>query len=477
MRTYSLFALFIVLFVATSATGLAACHAVGPSASGNGSGSDWNNRMNKLPATLVRGDTYYLIDGSYGSYSFTTSNSGTTRITIKKAQSYDYGRSSDGCSNDISAGWSVGSMGNSQAVFSRFNGPNATPGYITLDGNGRSTEVGCGTAATAGTSANDCGIKFANIPSSGPFDIGVNAGGANRANGWTIRYVEVQGPGDVVQDQNFIWCHGGCDALLIEHVWWYNSACNFLKIPWTASATIRNSYFKQNYSNSTNHGQFYLSEVNTSNVTFYDNVIQDIQGTGIWVVVTGGQASNYDIYNNVLVRTQGSNRPGTANGIFACINSGSKCTNWKFIGNSVVNYKADYSGALGILNENNNGGSYTWQNNLFYNSPGAGFTLNGASFTEDHNSWLNSGSPRNGSGDVTVTSGAPNPFVNWPGANFELVSQNPNWSAGATLPSPYNVDMDGSARPGGDGTWNRGAYEYGGTQAPAPPTGLTTTVR
>ena len=150
-------------------------------------------------------------------------------------------------------------------------------------------------------------------------------------------------------------CAGACDTFLVEHVWWYNSGCDIIKLPWTNSATFRNSYFKQNFSASNCHGQFYLSEVTTSNVTFANNVIQDIQGTGMWVVVTGGQADNYNIYNNVILKTQGSSRPGFSNGFFACINSGSKCTNMKFIGNTVINYEADSSGAAGILSENNNG--------------------------------------------------------------------------------------------------------------------------
>jgi hypothetical protein len=149
----------------------------------------------------------------------------------------------------------------------------------------------------------------------------------------------------------------------------------------------------------------------------------------------------------------------------------------KFIGNSVINYVSDYSGSLGIRSENNNGGSYTWQNNLFYNSTSVGFSLNGASLTENHNSWLNSGSPAKGTGDITVTSGAPNPFVDWPNGDFRLVNQNSDWTGGVALSSPFNVDIAGNARPGSDGVWNRGAYEYGGSQTPMPPTGLVTVVR
>lgn len=477
MRKYSVFTL-LLMAAASAATSFGACHAVGPSATGNGSGSDWNNRMNRLPGSLIRGDSYYLMDGSYGSYTFSTANSGTNRVTVKKAQSYDFGRAADGCSNDISAGWSAATMGNGQAAFNSFNG-GATQGYLTLDGNGTSSAAGCGTSPTAKTSPKDCGIKFTvSQGSTGPITIGQNG---QRVAGWTIRYVETQGGGDGNNtgstEENHIRCAGACDSLLVEHVWLYNSSCDFIKLPWTTSATFRDSYFKQNFSSSACHGQFYLSEVATSNVTFNDNVIQDIQGTGIWVVVTGGKADNYNIYNNVILRTQGSSRSGLSNGIFACINSGSKCTNWKFVGNSVINGKGDYSGSAGILSENNTGNSYVWQNNLFYNTTGVGFTLNGAAFTEDHNSWLNSGSPRSGTGDIAVTSGAPNPFLNWQSSDFRLTSHNADWASAATLSSPFNVDMAGNPRPGSDGAWDRGALEYIGTQIPAPPSSLTLTIQ
>ena len=321
----------------------AACHAVGPTAAGDGSGSNWSNRMGRLPSTLARGDTYYLADGTYAGYTFSTANSGATRVTVKKAQSYDYGQSAQGCSNDISAGWDAASLGNGQATFSSFNG-GPTQGYVTLDGNGTSKGSGCGTAATTNAPAKDCGIKFVvSVGSSGPINIGQNG---QRSAGWTIRYVETQGGGDgnnsSSNEENHLRCAGGCDNLTVEHVWFYNSGCNFIKMPWTTSATFRDSYFKQNFSSSGCHGQFYLSEVDTQNVSFYNNVIQDIQGTGMWVVVTGGQADNYNIYNNAILRTQGSSRPGFSNGFFACINSGSKCTNMNFFGNSIANYTADY---------------------------------------------------------------------------------------------------------------------------------------
>ena len=61
-------------------------------ASGSGSGADWINAYSSLPAALVRGDTYYVADGSYGGYSFDDTVSGSTAITIKKATIANHGK-------------------------------------------------------------------------------------------------------------------------------------------------------------------------------------------------------------------------------------------------------------------------------------------------------------------------------------------------------------------------------------------------
>ena len=72
-----------VLFLAIvvfSTSALAATHYVRAGANGNGSGSDWANAYSSVPNSLVRGDTYYVAGGSYGS--LTLSDSGTSMITL-----------------------------------------------------------------------------------------------------------------------------------------------------------------------------------------------------------------------------------------------------------------------------------------------------------------------------------------------------------------------------------------------------------
>src|SRR5687768_5374451 len=74
-----------VLLVATVQLANAQTFCVRADASGTGSGADWNNAFRTLPATLVRGATYYVADGSYPGYTCDDRESGLVPITIKKA--------------------------------------------------------------------------------------------------------------------------------------------------------------------------------------------------------------------------------------------------------------------------------------------------------------------------------------------------------------------------------------------------------
>src|SRR5205807_10231505 len=114
------------------------CHVVTPTGSGAMNGSDWNNAFAGLPATLVRGDTYYMASGNYPGYRFRTPESGTAPITIKKAVPTDQ------CT---AAGWQA-SFGVGQAVWTTAGGSASPPsgpgvwqfsdsGFWVLDGNGR----------------------------------------------------------------------------------------------------------------------------------------------------------------------------------------------------------------------------------------------------------------------------------------------------------------------------------------------------
>lgn len=491
MRKYWMFALLLI-FAATASFG--ACHAVTPSGSGSKNGADWNDAYAGLPSALTRGDVYYMADGGYGSYNFATSNSGTSTITIKKAQSYDYGRSSDGCSNDISSGWSASTMGSSQATFSGGITANLGIEYIVINGNGQYTGPGCGIAPGSTYPASDCGFFFGPLTASGGAYIYTGSwdNGSVRNDYWTIEYIEGEGSRIYSPDcatsgsctgEDDITFRDGTNYTVMNHMYLHDSGCDFFKIPVQTGVTVENSFIARNDSSANCHGQMSMVEVSAANADWHANVIMDIGNgsTAVWSFVTSAQASNWNVYNNVIGRPSTSSNSGTSNGIFACDNSGTKCSNMNFIGNTLINGASNYSGSWGILDQNG-GGSWTWENNLCYNtsSSAIGFSTSSSTFTEGYNSWLNCGSPASGTNDVTVTSGAPNPFVSWTTYNFTLTGQNSDWNNGAVEASPFDVDANGNARPAG-ANWDRGAYQYvaagSAPTAPAPPTNLTVTVQ
>jgi len=59
---------YLILFLAVSvffpSLLWAANHYVRAGATGAGDGSDWENAYTQLPPNLVRGDTYYIADGT-----------------------------------------------------------------------------------------------------------------------------------------------------------------------------------------------------------------------------------------------------------------------------------------------------------------------------------------------------------------------------------------------------------------------------
>src|SRR5688572_27397587 len=82
--------LLFALFIAAS-TAMANAENVYVRDGASGSGADWSDALDDLPASLTRGKTYYIADGSYAAYLFDDADSGTSLITIKKATGSDHG--------------------------------------------------------------------------------------------------------------------------------------------------------------------------------------------------------------------------------------------------------------------------------------------------------------------------------------------------------------------------------------------------
>jgi len=463
----------------TSRPAAAACHVVSPSGSGTRSGADWNNAYAGLPASLVRGDTYYLGDGTYPAYSFTTS--GTALITIKKAIASDH------CTD---TGWSAGTMGSSQAVFSSTGASQFSltsgAGNVTLDGNGTSTAPGCG--AGNSSSSSDCGIKLDGSGCTNASCWNVPVGNGTTVQNVTLRYVEIVGTGDAGnisnQNENIRIGNGDTNAnFLAQHIYLHDSSCVPIVIFGSSGVTVDHSVIWKNKDSSTCHGQgVQLGPGAQSNVTLSNNQFRDIEGVGVVVALNdGGSSSNISFYGNAIYTCPNNctNRNIINNGLLACINAHA-CTNWLIYQNTIVNqgYSGGSSGMV-IRTDQGASGDFHIANNLWYGTLDTpAFQLTATSI-EDYNSFLNMPNAGSGTHDLKVASGAPNPFTTWPTNGvgiFTLTSENADWTGGLALGSPYNIDPNGTTR-NVDGNWDRGMYQFGSSgTAPAPPTNLSAIV-
>jgi hypothetical protein len=465
----ALFVFLIFSFATVCAS--AACHVITPSGSGSKTGADWNNAFAGVPAKLTRGDVYYLADGSYPQLALSQADSSTTTIELRKAQSYD---------NCTAAGWNTSTMGSSQAVFTRAIG--ITTDYFLVNGNGTQAAQGCGGAPGSTVASNpptpsDCGIKIDNTGcTSGNCNDPIYLGNPNSSTGVqniAFKYTELIGNGDNSTDQFEVFAPFGTENVLFDHVYMHNAGCVYFQ-DGLDNHTTSNSYFwgtEVNGATGGCHGQYLFDNSNDSNSVEFNNIYRDITGTAIWTFANFSTThTNWSFYNNIIFNSSPAApwAPYLSDGIIACINAGTNCTNFAFMQNTVININNP-----GINNENT--GSYTVENNLYYrnlNPPSFNVGTEG-SYTQNHNACLNSGACPSGASNVTDTS-AQNPFTNWISGVFTLASENSDWSNRASLSSPYTTDPNGTTR-----TTDRGAYQYlpAQTQGPQAPTQLSAVVR
>ena len=459
----------------------AACHAVSPTGSGAMTGANWSNAYANLPSTLVRGDVYYLADGNYGtSLNISTAASGTTTITIKKAQAYDYGRATDGCPNDISSGWNAATMGSAQAVWqntSSGGGPFihlGTGGYYIIDGNGQSTPptVGCGgvqanspaSMTAAPSSPADCGIKWDDSTCTATADNGCDGGaGMIRGGGPGIQLksMEIKGqglnPAGNNDSETYGWfATGNLSGVVLTQDYFHNMGTTDFTVTnggWDNGCSFSYVYSWGEFDGSVNHGeaiQLQGSNGQTTPCNIHHNIFRDQQTNGDVVAVIGG-TQTYNFYDNLDFCSAGGTSTTCRHndGVIGCFNS-QVCSNVKVFNNTFAepsNCGFNVSGGASTI---------TWENNLFYGC-GSMTTNNGSGGTNtiDYNSYLNSNISAFGSHDV-VDKSATNPFVSSTSGNFQLTSDGSSYNNRLTLGSPF----DTTTLYGTPFTTDRGAAQF-----------------
>ena len=193
----------------------------------------------------------------------------------------------------------------------------------------------------------------------------------------------------------------------------------------------------------------------TAKFIFRWSVVVHQEGTGLIVAGDDSNPGTAEIYGNIFIDTGDYPWVGYQNGLLATDSSG-EASNWKVLNNTFI--KVDAGNNNSLFNAFGSVSGNVFQNNYIYLSDQNSTNGWGAlSFNHFQDSGAMQG--------TSATSGTGDPFVGYTTYDFRLKAPT---SAGTTLPAPYNIDMFGKVR-GADGTWDRGAVEFGaGSTMPAP---------
>jgi hypothetical protein len=402
---------------------------------GTGNGSAWDNALDLLPSTLVRGNTYYVAAGNYVSSTIVISvpTSGTNQIYIKKATIADHG---------TNTGW-LDTYGVGQAILPAFYIQGGS-GYVTFDGQYK------------------YGFRC-NVPNGGnvaAFDLGNCDGSISNI---TFKYLEVVGPADGVR--NF--AYGANDSPRGIHVWGayptYGPFANMLISHCSFRGLLDNLYLIRCPNLIVEYTELSWSSSGTAaahgnlaimwemeNATWRYNYLHDFNCEGI---LCAGKANNWKVYGNVCWGNQSPNANRFLE-LYESTTTPGYFTNHAIYNNTLVDLNIGIRRMSGVDYSN-----IAISNNLFYNISGALVeeAAQGANWNRDYN-WF-SGSSAQGEAHG-VAGGTSLPFVAT--NDFHIVttiSSTLPRDKGASLNTEFNTDPDGVTR-GTDGAWDMGAYEY-----------------
>jgi len=420
-------------------------------AAGANNGSSWDDAYTSLPPTLLRGYTYYIAKGAYGSHVFNDATSGTSRIIIQRATT---------AINGADPGWSGAYDGTVT-----FDGGSFWTDYYTIDG--RTVDPNWRTGQVTGY-----GIRFVNSSAVGGayvlrLDNGANVG-ANHLLFYGVGFYgkgRDSGAGDFLvyalgsssTDITFSYCafsdNGGAQ---------FNIRGN------NSSWTFDHCLATRNTSTHAVHGEF-MSLTNATNFVISNSYFIDIEGSGIIAAVNGGAVNGLDFFGNVVCHTDAyrahtgrvDDGSGITYGITGVINiaqnGGSENAtgnNIRFYNNTMANVEGLWCG-VHIESPGNTGNIV--RNNLFYYFANTGYPLAGYGArtaitgvnTVSDNLYYQVWNEGNAAPAFT---GA---FVNAAALDFRLTAHSS--PAGATtLGSTYSPDSFGTTRT----SWDIGAFEF-----------------
>lgn len=445
--------LLILIFLLSNVLGLRADSNlqfyVRPSASGSGTGKDWNNAFTNLPSRLLRGGTYYLAAGYYGNYTFADSEDGTNMISIKKATPSDHGLDL-GWENSYSAG---------QAIFGRIE---FSTGHYILDGqDGEQTSnlsgyIEYGFAARMENVMNN--QQIINIYD-GVQDIMINHLEAcyttpPRTGIWYhASYIVRNAAGPGIESVTFshCWLHDSANGI-------YNGYCTAILFDHCILERNGHAQVAMNFSPS-EHSE--IAAIKDGTATFRYCLIRDWRSTG-GLIAFSVNTPSVIVYGCLFTQTEYWNTPteaddsnGVINGLSAAEGITILCYNSTF-----ANLK--YGSLLATA------GQYARQatlNCIFYNCVRANgnhsLVLGGF---HDYNWFYNSGTQT----EEHLQNGSQNAFIDPSSGNFHLAFHT---HPGLNLGPPYNLDSSVTLR-GGTAVWDRGAFQFSEPSELQPPQNL-----
>ena len=387
-------------------------------ATGNGTGTDWTNAWTNLPENLIRGDTYYIADGNYGSYTFDDTEIGTQYITIKKATTFNHG---------TNTGWDD-AYGDGVAIFAK---PSQSvisflSSYWIFDGS-----VG------SGTSGHGFKVILTQIIPNG----GVVALASGVSN-ITISHVEIEGAGDGSGDDGIGSGGSGSDNVVISYCYIHDVGRTIFLTKNCNNWLIEYNHLARNESTPDQHSEG-ISASTCSNFTFRYNLWEDIEGTG--VIVFDG--SNLEVYGDVFYHTLNGVAGGLGNGVI-CTWSAATAINVRIYNNTFIYLPTGRFASFSATSSN-----ITAYNNISFSTGTYNVWVR---TTHDYNLYVNDENA-NEEDHGQYWAGGNELFVDYDNYNFRLTQE--TYQGRSDFGSPYNQDMDGSTR-GADGNWDRGAYEY-----------------
>ena len=405
------------------------------STSGTGDCADWTNThaCGNLPTTLIRGDTYFVAAGNYGSYTF-ASLAGSTTVTVQKATVAVHG---------TDTGWSD-AFATGQAVWPDWDW---FMSHLTIDG-----------VTGGGPGSFNSGHGFA--VRSQKADSGHHIFTDQNVTDITLRHTEIDGVENTSGlDVDLVYMIGGSTNITFSYDWIHTCPCDTAQIRGNTTNTIIEYTMIEGTQSIGCHGDVweYDSGSFSGLIVRFSYFLNNFT-TYYFGSHESGQLTNYAIYGNIF---RGG---GADNGLISGLSAGSPTAinNGVFYNNDVIDVNGPNNhpmyGGDGIGSGNVN------QNNLFYSTTSQAVSQP-AQVSHDWNWYRNSGTQS----EAHIQNGAGDPFVNLAGNNYALSADT---NPGTNLGAPYNVDMFGTTR----STWTRGAIQFGSgggdTTPPAAPTNL-----